>query len=119
MAAPNLKSPTTITAKVAPYAVTASLASVLTNSAASGKAFRVHSIRAANVDGASSFDLDVSHYRGTTHTYLCKTVAVPADSTLIVLSREEVLYLEEGDALYAKASTASKIDLLVTYEEIS
>lgn len=119
MAAPNLKSPTTITGKVATAAVTTSLASVISNAAASNKVFRVHSIRAANVDGVSNYELDVSHYRGTTHTYLCKTVVVPADSTLVVLSREEILYLEEGDALYAKSNVAAKIDLLVTYEEIS
>lgn len=119
MAAPNLKTPLTITAKVVPYSVTNTLSSVLSNSASSGKAFRIHSIRAANVDGSLSYDLDISHYRGTTHTYLCKTVVVPADSTLVVLSREEILYLEEGDSLYAKASASSKIDLLVTYEEIS
>lgn len=119
MAAPNLKSPTTITGKTATYSVTSSLASVLANGAGSGKAFRIHAIRAANVDGAAAYDLDVSHYRSTTHTYLCKTVAVPADSTLVVLSREEILYLEEGDSLYAKSDTSSKIDLLVTYEEIS
>ena len=39
MAAPNLKSPTTITGKTARYAVTASLAAALSNSAASGKSF--------------------------------------------------------------------------------
>lgn len=119
MAAPNLKSPITITAKTATYSATTTLASVLSNGASSGKAFRIHSIRAANVDGVSNYELDVSHYRGTTHTYLCKTSVVPADSTLIVLSREEVLYLEEGDALYAKANVNAKIDLLVSYEEIT
>jgi hypothetical protein len=119
MAAPNLKTPLTITAKTAPYSATTTLASALSNSVASNKAFRIHSIRAANVDGVNSYELDISHYRGTTHTYLCKTITVPADATLVVLSREEILYLEEGDALYAKANVSGKIDLLITYEEIS
>lgn len=119
MAAPNLKSPTTITGKTAPYSVTDTLASALSNSASSGKVLRVNTIRAANVDGANNYDLDISHYRGSTHTYLCKTINVPADSTLVVLSREDILYLEEGDAIYAKATTSSKIDVLITYEEIS
>jgi hypothetical protein len=51
MAAPNLKNPTTITGKTARYAVTASLASVLANGAASGKVFKINSIFCANVDG--------------------------------------------------------------------
>ena len=40
MAAPNLKSPTTITGKTARYAVTASLVAALSNSSSSGKALR-------------------------------------------------------------------------------
>jgi hypothetical protein len=51
MTAPNLKSPTTITGKTARYAVTASLASVLANGAASGKVLKINSIFCANVDG--------------------------------------------------------------------
>jgi hypothetical protein len=119
MAAPNLKSPTTITGKTQPYSVTASLASVLANAPNSGQLMRVNTIRAANADGTTNYDLDVSHYRSSTHTYLCKTVTVPAKSTLVLLSREDILYLEEGDSIFAKASTASKIDLLITYEAIS
>jgi hypothetical protein len=44
---------------------------------------------------------------------------VPVSSTLLVLSKEEYLYLEEGDAIYAKANTSGKIDLTISYEEIS
>lgn len=119
MTAPNLKTPTTITGKIQPYAVTDTLSSALANSASSGKCFRINSITAANLDPSLAFELDVSLYRSTTHTYLCKTVKVDPDTTLVVRNREELLYLEEGDALYAKASSADKIDLLITYEEIS
>jgi hypothetical protein len=122
MAAPNIKSPATITTvngKTATYNCTATLAAALSNGASSGKVLKVTAIRAANVDGTNSIDVDVSHYRGTTHTYLAYRVTVPAASTLVVLSREEYLYVEEGDAIYAKASTTGKIDLLISYEDIS
>jgi hypothetical protein len=52
MAAPNLKNPTTITGKTARYAVTATLANALANSAASGKVFKINSIFCANVTAA-------------------------------------------------------------------
>jgi hypothetical protein len=60
----------------------------------------------------------VSFRRAGVDTYMAKTVTVQADQALVVRSREEILYLEEGDAIFAKANVAGKIDLLITYEEI-
>lgn len=119
MAAPNLKSPTTITGKTARYAVTATLASALANSAASGKVFKINSVYCANVDGAAAADIDLTIYNGTTDTYLAKTIAVPADATQLLVTRDGYFYLEEGDSLRAKASAASDLELVIGYEEIS
>jgi len=122
MTAPNLKSPstlTTVTGKTAPYNCTDTLSVALSNGSGSGKVLKVTAIRAANVDGVNNIDLDLSHYRGSTHTYIAYKITIPAASTLLPLSREEYLYLEEGDAIYAKASTTTKIDLLISYEDIS
>jgi hypothetical protein len=118
MAAPNLKNPTTITGKTAGYAVTTSLAAALTNSAASGKVFKINGIRAANVT-TSAGTIEVTVFRSSTHYEIIKTAQVPINSTFVVLNREEYLYLEEGDAIYAKANAASTLDLILTYEEIS
>jgi len=122
MAAPNIKSPAsiaTVTGKTAAYSCTRSLSAALTNSNASGKLLKVEAIRAANVlSGGGTTGVDISHYRGTTHTYLAYSVQIPAGSTLIILSREEYLYLEEGDAIYATSPDAAAVDVLITYEEI-
>lgn len=119
MAAPNLKSPATITGKTEGYAVTTSLAAALTNSAASGKVLKINSVYCANVDGAASADIDLTYYNGTTDTYLAKTIAVPADATQVLVTREAYIYLEEGDSLRAMASTAGDLQLVISYEEIS
>ena len=119
MASPNLKTPTTITGKTARYAVTATLANALANSAASGKVFKINSVYCANVDGAASADIDLTIYNGTTDFYLAKTIVVPADATQLLVTREGYLYLEEGDSLRAKASAASDLELVIGYEEIS
>ena len=119
MAAPNLKSLTTVTAKMVTYSCTSSLSSVLANGAASGKVYKINNIRAANIDATSTFSVDATIYRSSTHTYLANAIAVPVNSALIIVSKEEYLYLEEGDAIYAKGSTAAKIDLTISYEEIS
>ena len=119
MAAPNLKSPTTITGKTARYAATTTLAEALANAANSGKALRVNVIRVANVAASGSISVDVSHYRGSTHSYLAKTSTVNQGSALVVLQRDEYIYLEEGDAIYVKTSTSSSADVTFSYEEWS
>ena len=119
MAAPNLKSPTTITGKTARYAVTATLASALANSAASGKAFKINSVYCANVDGAAAADIDLTIYNGTTDFYLAKTITVPADATQMLVTRDAYFYIEEGDSLRAKASVAGDLEIVIGYEEIS
>jgi hypothetical protein len=119
MAAPNLKNPTTITGKTARYAVTASLASVLANGAASGKALKINSIFCANVDGTNAADISVSIYDGSTDRYLAKTISVPADATQIISTKETYFYLEEGDSIRAVANAASDLELVIGYEDIS
>lgn len=119
MTAPNIKIPTTITGKTVGYAVTTGMDSVLTNSAASGKVFKINSVYCANVDGAAAADISLSYYNGTTDFYLAKTIAVPADATQVLVTREAYIYLEEGDSLRAQASAASDLELVISYEDIS
>ena len=129
MAAPNLVNPTYIYSKTARYAVTASLASVLANGAASGKVFKINSIFCANVDGTNAADISVSIYEGSmdsgTDRYLAKTITVPADATQIISTKETYFYLEEGDSIRALASavsdgdTGTSLELIIGYEEIS
>ena len=119
MAAPNLKTPTTITGKTVGYAVTASLADALSNGAASGKVFKINSVYCANVDGTNAADITLEHYNGTTGFKIAHTIAVPADATQVLVTREGYIYLEEGHSLRAVASAASDLELVIGYEEIS
>ena len=119
MAAPNLKSPTTILGRTARYAVTGSLANALENAAASGKVLKINSIFCANVDGTNVADISVSIYDGTTDRYIAKTIAVPADATQVLSTKETYFYLEEGDSIRALASAASDLELVIGYEEIA
>ena len=119
MTAPNLKSPTTLTGKTARYAVTATIGAALSNAAASGKVLKINSIFCANVDGANSADISVSIYDGATDRYIAKTIAVPANATQILSTKDTYFYLEEGDSIRALASAASDLELVIGYEDIS
>jgi hypothetical protein len=118
MAAPNLKSPTTITGKTARYAVGSGLATAISG-VPSGSVYKINSIFCANVDGTNAADISVSIYDGSTDFYLAKTIAVPADATQIISSKETYFYLEEGDSIRAIASAASDLELVIGYEDIS
>ena len=122
MAAPNIKGPssvTTVLGKTDGYAVTTTLAAALSNGAASGKVLKINSVYCANVDGSAGADISLSYYNGTTDFYLAKTIAVPADATQVLVTREAYIYLEEGDSLRAVASATGDLELVISYEEIS
>jgi hypothetical protein len=118
MAAPNLKSPTTITGKTARYAVGSGLATAISG-VPSGSVYKINSIFCANVDGTNPADISVSIYNGTTDFYLARTLTVPADATQIISNKETYFYLEEGDSIRALASATSDLELVIGYEDIS
>ena len=117
MAAPNIVNVATITGKTAVLAVTTSATAIVTNSAASGKVFKVNALYVSNVDGTNNADINVDLYRSTTAYHVAKTVNVPADATLDIISK--AIYLEEGDTLRLTASANSDLEAVCSYEEIS
>jgi len=117
MAAPNIVNVATITGKTAVLAVTTSATAIVTNSGASGKVFKVNALYVSNVDGATAADINVDIFRSSTAYHIAKTVSVPADATLDVISKS--IYLEEGDALRLTASANSDLEAVCSYEEIS
>ena len=120
MAAPNLVNVTSITGKIDGHALTTDAidnANSAVITCASNKLVKINSIIVANIDGSSSVDIDVAvSLDSDARFYLAKTVALPADSTLVVIGKDSPIYLEEGDQLEARASAASDADLVVSYE---
>ena len=117
MAAPNIVNVTTITGKTAVQQVTTSATAIVTNSAASGKVFKVNALYVSNVDGANNADITVDLFRSSTAYRIVNTVVVPADAVLDVISKS--IYLEEGDTLRLTASANSDLEAVCSYEEIS
>lgn len=119
MALPNLNQPTKVEGKRASLQVTGSAQAIASNASSSGKTLRVVSLYVANVDGTNAASVTVDVYDGSVARYIAKTVAVPADSTLTVVTREDLLYLTEGDSLRLSASASNALEATVSYEEIS
>ena len=130
MSAPNIVNVATITAKTYYDALAdTNLTSLVLNAASSGKVIKINSLTAANVDGTNAATIDVSYHPSTTTAvgstvsstgyHIAKTISVPADSTLVVISKDTALYMEESSVLAVKCSAANDVDFVVSYEEIS
>ena len=122
MAAPNIVNVTSIYGKtVYDSLVNTSASATLTNAASSNKVLKINTIIAANVDGTNDADITVFVTTASSATalfYLAYTITVPADSTLVIISKDTSFYLEEDRAIRANASNASDISLMVSYEEM-
>ena len=119
MAAPNIVNVTSIYGRTRGQDLTTSTtAGILT--CASDKVLKVNSIIIANIDGSSSADVTVSFYdssQSAAHS-LASTVAVPADSTLVVLGKDSPIYLEESDEIRGGASANGDLEVVISYEEL-
>ena len=124
MAAPNIVNVSTITGKSATVALTSTNATTLvSNAASSSKVFKINMIQIANVDGTNACDVTVDVHSqddgGGTAYSLVSTISVPADASLVVVDKGTALYLEEDRSITATAGTASDLEVIVSYEEIS
>ena len=119
MAIPDLTSPTKVEAKNAKMAITTTATALISNGSGSNKTMRVISLYISNVDGANSANISVSVDDGTYIRYICNTISVPANSTLSVITKEDPLYLMEGDSLKLTASADNDLEAIGSYEEVS
>ena len=119
MANPNIVNVSVIYGGTALASGTTSFASLIANAAASGKILKVNTFIAANVDGTTNGEIDAKIVRSATDFIIAKTIVVPADSSLVLISKDTAIYLNEGDDLQVKANATSTIDFLCSYEEIS
>ncbi len=119
MAAPNLVNVTSILGKT----MGANLGTTVTSdvlTCPSNKVLKINSIIVSNIDGTNSADVSVYFYddSATARYSIATTVAVPADSTLVVVGKDSPIYLEESDQIEAGASATNDLAIIISYEEL-
>ena len=120
MANPNIVNVANIYGKVVGQAVTTTATAIVTNASASGKILKINSLTIANVNGTTAADITADIYKNQTTAYkIAFTVSVPADATLILISKDSSIYLEENDSIRLTASANSYLEAVCSYEEIS
>lgn len=130
MANPNIVNVTTIYGVTAYYTITGNTAvSVLTNTASSGKVYKIESLNVANTTSIA-VNCTVSYYTkstnqgsapsGGTAYPICSTVSVPANGTLVVIEKTNGIYLTEDACISVTSGNASGyLTVTIGYEDIS
>jgi hypothetical protein len=118
MSAPNIVAVANITGKTAYIAPTTTPQDFLVNAAASGKLLKINNIIVANINGSAAAQITVYMYRNNTEYRLASTIYVPANATLVVLSKDASVYMEEGDTLRIVASANNYLHAACSYESV-
>ena len=133
MAAPNIVNVATITGVTtfhAGIAVTTGgkgsvgITTVVSNAASSGKVLKINSLVAAGIGATTGVTLQ--HFNNFAHTAagstvsIAMTASVPQFSSLVLISKENSVYIQENSSLgiFAQPNTGT-IDVVCSYEEIS
>lgn len=123
MAAPNLQAPTTINGKTTYVSLTStSETDLLSNASSSGKALRVAHVTVANVSTTTTSTIGLKIYSaasGGTGYSLAATVTVPVGASIVLVGKENPIWLEEDKRLAVTAGTANILHVVTSYEDIS
>ena len=131
MAAPNIVNVATITgittyhAGIATVGASAGVTTVVINAAGSGKVLKINALTAAAIGSTTGvtlnyYDTAGRHTAAASTVSMGTTISVPTNSSLILISKENSFYLEEGRQIGVTAqSSAGTLDVICSYEEIS
>lgn len=121
MAAPNLINIANVTAKSLCVLLTTANVAVLTNAVASGKVLKINSIRITNIDGTN-----VAYFTGylfdaaaAGSSHFGVLIDIAPKTSMMLVTKEDGLYLEEGDSLNFLAQANGDLSMIVSYEELS
>lgn len=119
MAAPNIVNVTRILGNTVFQNVNTVAANVVANPASSNCVYKINTLIIANVDGGNTADITASIFSGGIENKIAHTVAVPADATLILISKDTSVYLQEGEYMRLSASANNDLWATCSYEDIS
>lgn len=118
MTNPNIVNVTTIKGKTDVLDVGTSASTITSNSSSSGQVYKIGSLIVSNIDGTNDADITVDLFRNSTSYKIANTIRVPADSTLVLISKDNPIYLEEGDSIRCTGSTSGDLQAICSYEII-
>jgi len=114
MAAPNLLSLTTVTpSSIQSAPVNTNATQLVTNAAASATTCIVYSLFIANTNTTTAYSVTVNYYSaatlGGTAYAIASTVSVPPNATIVIINRDDPVYMLENTSLGFTCSTGSEL----------
>ena len=123
MAAPNIVNVTSIIGVTTAVGLsTTAVTTFLSNADASGKVLKINTVVAAGigtVQGNITLKYNLAAAGAGTSIALANTIPVPTGASLVIIGKDNPIYLEEDRSLTAQASAADNIAIVCSYEDIS
>ena len=95
---------------------------IVTNSASSGKVYKLNSIIVSNVDTSNTVNVTVNIHDaddiGGTAYPIVSSIPVPSGASLIVTDKSTGFYLKEDQSVSALAEIANTLTITASWEEI-
>lgn len=118
MADPNIAETTVVKGKTAVLASIPTSNTTIVENLTSNSVFKINTLIVSNIDGSAPYDVSVSLVRNSIAYKLVHTMSVPPDTSVLVLSKNTSIYLQENDAIKLVASSADKLQAICSYEEL-
>ena len=118
MANPNIAALTTAYGNTIVLACSTTTANIVQNASSSNKIVKINTLTVANINTAASF-INVEVNQAGTNTFIAKGIAVPANSTVVVIGKDTAIYLLENHSIQLTAGANSVIQAVCSFDEIS
>lgn len=117
MANPNIVTVTSIIGKSTYANLTTTPTDIITNAVNSNTILKINHVTVTNF-GNTSVAVTMNVIRGA-NTCPITRITVPTLSSIIILSKDNSLYLEESDKISMSAGSANTLSMFASYEIIS
>jgi hypothetical protein len=123
MATPNIVTVSDIRGRTTYVDLTSTSVTLLLGNITTDKVAKVNTIIVSNVDGTNSVNFSLNYNTNTTGTGtnvpMISTISVPANASLIAMDKSTSIYITDSTSLTVQAGTASKLKVIISYEEIT
>ena len=116
MAAPNLIQISSVYGRTTGVPIGTPVTTVVSNPISSDKNYKINTLYLSNIDNILTVRVSVDFFRGGTSIRLIDRMAIAAGDTLVAVSRDTAVYLEEGDSLRCYADQNGLVHAVMSYE---
>lgn len=116
MAAPNLIQVTTVFGRTVSTPIGTAVTILASNPSTSNRSYKLNSLFIANIDNTTASKVSVDFFRFGTSFRIVDRMDIAPGETLVAMSRDTSIYLEEGDSLRCYADQENLIHVVLSYE---